>query len=39
CPSLKPKTTIVMDNDSFHKYSKLIEIAYNFDEHIIYLTP
>ncbi|QOR28350.1 transposase [Francisella tularensis] len=32
CPSLKPKTTIVMDNASFHKSSKLIEIANKFDD-------
>ncbi|WP_027129538.1 transposase, partial [Francisella tularensis] len=39
CPSLKPKTTIVMDNASFHKSSKLIEIANKFDVQILYLPP
>ncbi|WP_143100012.1 IS630 family transposase [Francisella sp. TX07-6608] len=39
CPSLKPKTTIVMDNASFHKSSKLIEIANKFDLQILYLPP
>ncbi|AKU74014.1 DDE superendonuclease family protein [Francisella tularensis subsp. tularensis] len=39
CPSLKPKTTIVMDNASFHKSPKLIEIANKFDVQILYLPP
>ncbi|WP_155760226.1 IS630 family transposase [Francisella tularensis] len=39
CPSLKPKTTIVIDNASFHKSSKLIEIANKFDVQILYLPP
>ncbi|MDE5022794.1 transposase, partial [Francisella tularensis subsp. holarctica] len=39
CPSLKPKTPIVMDNASFHKSSKLIEIAKKFDVQILYLPP
>lgn len=39
CPSLKPKTTIVMDNASFHKSFKLGKIASKFDVQILYLPP
>ena len=39
CPSLKPKTKIVMDNASFHKSSKLAEIVSKFDVQILYLPP
>ena len=37
CPSLTPKTTVVMDNASFHKSPKLTKIAERFDIHILYL--
>ncbi|KEI35281.1 mobile element protein ISFw7, IS_Ftu1 [Francisella sp. W12-1067] len=37
CPSLKPKTTVVMDNASFHKSPKLVDIAKKFDVQILYL--
>ena len=39
CPALKPNTTIVLDNASFHKSPKLIEIAEQFDVQILYLPP
>ena len=37
CPSLTPKTTVVMDNASFHKSPKLAKIAEKFDIQILYL--
>jgi len=37
CPGLKPKTTIIMDNASFHKSPKLAEIAKRFNVQILYL--
>ncbi|MDE4959504.1 transposase, partial [Francisella tularensis subsp. holarctica] len=37
CPSIKPKTTIVIDIASFHKTSNLIEISNKFDVQILYL--
>ena len=39
CPVLEPKTTIVLDNASFHKSPKLAQIAKQFDVQILYLPP
>ena len=36
CPLLTPKTTVVMDNASFHKSPKLAKIAEKFDIQILY---
>lgn len=38
-PKLQPSSTIIMDNASFHRKSKLFCLAQNFGHHIIFLPP
>ena len=38
-PCLSEDTVIVMDNASFHRKDKLTEIAYRYNQHLIFLPP